>query len=135
MLFSIIYSIDVPEDVDPMDFAPPHVETLWDKTEGDSEFGYAYLEGRWANGMHRKWCAILTRKQFDEFVSNCSLRAEDSETMGSIGFGWAPAISFNGTHEDAIQSAYVTPIPEIERKSPHENDWERVRDAVLAVYG
>ena len=140
MLFSVIYSVDVPEDVDPMDFAPPHVESLWDKTEGDSEYGYSYLEGRWTNGMHRKWCAILTRDQFDEFISQCDLRAEDCETMGSLGapglgYGWAPAISFNGDHEDCIANAYVTPIPEIERKEPREHDWDRVRVAVLSVYG
>jgi hypothetical protein len=140
MLFSVIYSVDVPEDVDALDFAPPHVETLWKKTEGDDQYDYSYLEDRWTTGMHRKWCAVLTREQFDEFVAECGLRADDCETMGSIGapgfgYGWAPAISFNGDHQDSIQSAYVTPIPEVERTEFHEGDWDRVRDAVLAVYG
>ena len=68
------------------------------------------------------------------------LTAEDVQTMGSIGapgfdLGWAPAISFNGDDPDAIQSAYVTPIPEVEKDHFDDWDWERVRGAVLAVYG
>jgi hypothetical protein len=60
--------------------------------------------------------------------------------MGSLGapgfgFGWAPAISFRSDDPDAIQNAYVTPIPEVERESCDERDWQRVRGAVLAVYG
>lgn len=140
MKFSIIYSVDVPEDEDVMDHAPPHVENFWDETEGDDSFEYGYLEGRWENGSHRKWCGILEREQFDEFVDHCGLCAEDVETMGSLGapgfgFGWAPAISFNGDDPDAIQNAYVTPLPEVERESFDERDWERVRSAVLGVYG
>ena len=30
---------------------------------------------------------------------------------------------------------YVTPIPEVSKKHADERDWERVRGAVLAVYG
>ena len=69
------------------------------------------------NGKHRKWTGLLTRKQFDAFVNKLGLYAESTETMGSLGapgcgFGWSPAISFTGDHEDAIVSAYVTPLPE-----------------------
>lgn len=68
------------------------------------------------------------------------LFAEDVQTMGSIGapgfgFGWAPAISFRSDDPDAIQSAYVTPLPEVRKESLNERDWERVRDAVLAANG
>lgn len=140
MKFSIIYSVDVPEDEDVMDDAPPNVEDLWDETEYDDSYEYGYLEGRWENGSHRKRCGILDREQFDEFVDHCGLFAEDVETMGSLGapgfgFGWAPAISFNGDDPDAIQNAYVTPLPEVEKESCDERDWKRVRGAVLAVYG
>lgn len=139
MKFSVIYTADVPADEDVLDHAPPHVADLWDETEGDGQFEYGYLEGRWEGGHHRKWCAVLTRDQFDEFVRRCGLVAEDVRTMGSIGapgfgFGWAPAISFNGDHPDAIQNAYVTPLPETRKKALGDSDWERVRDAVLAVY-
>lgn len=139
MRFSVIYSADVPEDVDVLGYAPPQVEELWDETEDDDQYEYGYLEDEWENGHHRKWCAVLTREQFDEFIDRCGLFAEDVQTMGSLGapgfgFGWAPAISFRSDDPDAIQSAYVTPIPEVEQESCNERDWERVREAVLAVY-
>ncbi len=140
MLFSVIYSVDVPADENVNDFAPPKLNELWDQTEGDDQYQYSYLEGCWEQGSHRKWCAFLTREQFDEFVNHCGLHAEDVQTMGSLGspgfdYGWSPAISFNSDSQDAIQSAYVTPIPEVERKRFKENDWDRVRYAMLAVYG
>jgi hypothetical protein len=140
MQFSIIYSADVPEDEDIDLFAPPNVNELWDQTENDDQYEYGYLEGRWENGSHRKWCAILNRVQFDEFIDHCGLIAEDVETMGSLGapgfgFGWAPAISFNGDDPDAIQNAYVTPLPEAKKNGCDERDWDRVRSAVLSVYG
>lgn len=128
MQFSVIYSVDVPSDVEILDFIPPEVEQLWDETEGDDQFEYDYLEGDWENGHHRKWTALLNREQFDEFIERCGLHAETTETMGSIGapgfgFGWAPAISFTSHDSDAIQSAYVTPIPETKRESFGEQDW------------
>lgn len=140
MQFSIIYSVDCPAEIDPIDYAPPQVEELWDQTEGDEQFEYSYLEGRWEGGHHRKWCAILNREQFDQFVERCGLRAEDVQTMGSLGapgmgYGWAPAISFTSDDQDAIQSAYVTPLPETKKEDLDEGDWDRVRSAVLAVYG
>lgn len=140
MQFSIIYSVDAPEGQDIDLFAPPRVDDLWDETEDDEQYEYSYLEGNWENGSHRKWCAILNREQFDEFIDQCGLVAEDVETMGSLGapgfgFGWAPAISFNGDDPDAIQNAYVTPIPKVERESFDERDWGRVRSAVVRVYG
>ncbi len=140
MLFSIIYSVDVPQGISIRPFTPPQVGRLWTRTEGDEQYEYSYLEGRWEKGKHRKWAALLTRDQFDAFVEKLGLVAEDVQTMGSLGspgfgFGWAPAISFNGHDEDAILNAYVTPIPEIEKDSFNERDWQRVREAVLNVYG
>ena len=140
MQFSIIYSVDTPHDVDIEQFEPPNADEIWNQTEDDDQYDYDYLEGRWENGHHRKWCAILERQQFDEFIEHCALIAEDVETMGSLGapgfgIGWAPAISFNGDNPDAIQNAYVTPIPETKREKCSERDWQRVRGAVLAVYG
>jgi len=139
MQFSIIYSVDVPRSERISNFAPPHVRKLWDRTEGDEEYGYDYLEGEWKRGHHRKWCAILDRKQFEEFINHCGLFAESTETMGSLGapgfgFGWSPAISFSSDDSDAIQSAYVTPLPEV-KKQGNERDWKRIREAVLSLYG
>lgn len=140
MLFSIIYSADVPEGIEVADYAPPHVEELWEQTEGDTSYEYSYLEGEWENGSHRKWAAILDREQFEQFVERCGLTADSTPTMGSLGapgfgFGWVPAVAFNGTDHEAIQSAYVTPIPETRRDSCDERDWDRVSKAVLAVFG
>jgi hypothetical protein len=139
MLFSVIYSFDVPQGVSIKPYTPPQ-RSLWTRTEGNEQFEYGYLEGRWTTGLHRKWTALLTRKQFDAFVGKLGLVAENVETMGSLGApgfgcGWSPAISFNADDEDAILNAYVTPIPEVEKASYDERDWQRVREAVLSVYG
>jgi hypothetical protein len=140
MLFSVIYSVDVPQGVSTKPYTPPQVGRLWTRTEGDDQYEYSYLEGRWEKGKHRKWAALLTRDQFDAFVEKLGLIAEDVQTMGSVGapgfgFGWAPAISFRNDDEDGILSAYVTPIPEVEKDSFDERDWRRIREAVLNVYG
>lgn len=57
MLFSVIYSVDVPEDTAIENYVPPQVEDLWQETEGDDQRQYDYLEGLWENSSHRKWCA------------------------------------------------------------------------------
>jgi hypothetical protein len=67
MQFSVIYSVDVPQDVSITEYAPPSVRRLWTRTEGDQQYEYSYLEGRWEKGKHRKWVALLNRKQFDDF--------------------------------------------------------------------
>jgi hypothetical protein len=140
MLFSVIYSADCPSDMDILDYAPPELAELWDETESDESFDYGYLEGRWEGGHHRKWCAVLNREQFDKFVSALGLYAESTETMGSLGapgfgMGWSPALSFTSEDQDAILSAYVTPVPETAKEHGDDQDWRRVRKAILAVYG
>lgn len=139
MQFSVIYSVDLPREVSVKDYVPPQAGWLWTLTERDDQYEYGYLEGRWEQGKHRKWVALLTRQQFDAFVQKVGLYAEDVETMGSLGapgfgFGWSPAISFSGSHEEAIVNAYVTPIPETRKARSDVRDWERVRRAVLSVY-
>jgi len=140
MKFSVIYSVDVPQGIRIKEFAPPSVGRLWTMTEGDQQYEYSHLEGRWEKGRHRKWIALLNRKQFDAFVGKLGLYAEDAQTMGSIGapgfdFGWAPAISFTNDHPDAVMSAFITPIPETKNEGGDDVDWQRVRRAVLSVYG
>ena len=140
MQFSVIYSADVPQGVSIRDFAPPKARSLWTLTEA-GESNYRYLEGRWEKGSkHRKWVALLSRGEFDAFVDKLGLYAESTETLGSLGapgfgFGWSPAISFTADHQDSILSAYVTPIPETTKADGDEQDWRRVRQAVLSVYG
>lgn len=141
MLFSVIYSADCPQSESIGCFRPPKVRKLWDVTEGDEEYGYSYLEGDWEKGKHRKWCAMLTKDQFNDFVESTGLVAESTPTMGSIGapgfgFGWSPAICFRDDGSDrAILFAYVTPVPETSKQSLDERDWERIRRAMLNVFG
>ena len=80
MLFSIIYSADCTSDQDIADYAPPDLN-LFDQTEGDDCYNYGYLEGAWEHGHHAKWTGLLTKEQFEAFVSHCGLVAEDIETM------------------------------------------------------
>lgn len=139
MIFSVIFSVDAPACVDIDRYTPPQSE-LWEQTEGDEGYEYGYMEGSWTEGFHRKFCALLNRQQFDAFISKLGLYAEDVHTLGSIGapgcgFGCSPAISFTADDPDALLSAYVTPLPEVEKESCDERDWDRVRAAVLSVYG
>ena len=116
MEMSVIYSIDCPREVSIAQFnPPPNQRRSWQLTEDDGQYEYGYLEGRWSTGKHRKWCAVLSREQFEEFLDHTGLVAEDVATMGSIGapgcgYGWAPAFSFRNDDPDAIQSAYATPL-------------------------
>jgi hypothetical protein len=52
MQFSVIYSVDCPEDEHITRFSPPDLD-LWDQAEGDDSYEYSYLEGRCENGSHR----------------------------------------------------------------------------------
>lgn len=141
MQFSVIYSVDVPRDVSIKHYMPSQ-RHLFTQTEGDSQYDYEYLDGPWRKGKHRKLCAVLTREQFDRFVLDCGLDADSTETTGSIGapgfgYGWAPAIAFNGADYDAITSCYVTPVPKriTSREKPIDDvAWKRIRNAMLAVY-
>jgi hypothetical protein len=139
MLFSVFYSADVPAGGRIRDYEPAQAGSLWTKT-GSGPTEYAYLEGRWEQGRHGQWSALLNRRQFDEFVDALGLYAEDVQTMGSLGapgfgFGWSPAISFTSDDPDAILNAYVTPIPECRKQRFDDRDWERLRRVVLSIYG
>ena len=141
MKYSIIYSVDVPKKESIRRYLPSQ-RHLFDLTEGDEQYDYGYLENEWEKGKHRKLCALLNQNQFDKFINDTRLIAESIDTMGSIGapgfgIGWAPAISFIGYDEynPVIQNAYVTPIPEIERKNGFtERDWERIKKVILRKY-
>jgi len=141
MLFSIIYSFDCSKRCSVSSYCPPN-RKLWQKTEGDEQADYQDV---YPDGKHRKFCAILTRKQFEKFLEQLCLTAEDVETMGSLGapgcgLGFAPAVSFRGPDDPACEmNAYVTPLPEpLKKKKKHrqlnEDDWKRVRRAILSLY-
>ena len=83
----------------------------------------------------------LDEEQFQEFVESTGLVADSTERWAvsarpGLGFGWSPAISFGDDGDDrAILNAYVTPIPETRKEGCDERDWQRVRRAVLNVFG
>lgn len=148
MLFSVIYEADYPvPDTDIRrgyggqtyieDVAPPKRRTLWELTEARDEPAYWDTSQRW---RHRKWAAVLTREQFDEFIRKTWLTADHTETMGSIGapgfgFGWAPAVAFSYDSEAQSLNAYVTPIPEVKGEARPDLINDRLFAAVRRHYG
>ena len=148
MQFGVIYSIDVPGrktkfgEMSPMNI--PGQKGIWCKTEGDEQYDYDYLENEWKAGRHGKYCACLTKKQFIDFVKQTNLFADSIETMGSLGcpnpngicLSLSPAICFNGDFRDKIAKAYVTPYPEIKKKTVFtERDWKRIRKTMIRIFG
>lgn len=139
LLFSVIYSFDLPAKVSVRRFLPKG--RAWRQTEGDEQYDYDYLEGEWKHGKHRKLVAVLTRKQFENFVNDACLVAEKTPTMGSLGapglgLGLSPAVSFRGDDQDAILSAYVTPFPDRDEVTREltEHDWDRCVRALTSTY-
>ena len=147
--YSVIYDFDIPREEDVADLQPPHHRRLWQLTEGNDQRNYAYLCNceeddtcwcGWRFSKHRKYCALLTQAQFDEFVNVLGLCAEDVETMGSLGapgfgYGSAPAISFLGGGDGYLSSAYVTPCPfDPEAEFWDEETWKKLRRQVIDHY-
>lgn len=140
MQFSVIYSVDYPRFTYLGRKIRPKPNKAWTVTEdGTSEY-----DGWEESGQHYKYCAILTKKEFIEFVRDAELYADPIETMGSLGapgfgFGWAPAISFHNHDypEGIIGNAYVTPLPEpvgCDEKSFSERDFQRIKKVMVKVF-
>lgn len=51
MLFSVIYSVDAPEDEDITRFTPPSVGKLWYEMEGDESFELMFSSSVRPTGM------------------------------------------------------------------------------------
>jgi hypothetical protein len=113
MQFGVIHTVMVPAGESVSDYYPwrwSKTKKLWNLTEmgrepiGDGE--------KW---HQRKWCALLTEEQFNEYVDRCSMFAESTPTMGAIGgpanpYGWAPAVSFRADRDrEGFEDAYVSP--------------------------
>jgi hypothetical protein len=112
-------------------FEPGDDKALWHETEdGESEWQEVGLT------EHRKWVTLepISREEFQEFIHKTCLAADTTPTMGSItDRGWLPAISFNGDTSSEVINAYVTPI--VEDRVLNEDDWDRISQAVISVYG
>jgi hypothetical protein len=146
-LYSVIYSFDIPSDQSVARWRPPERRKLWQMTEGDDQHNYLCecpedqsCDCGWRRSKHREYCGILTQEQFDAFVEDLCLHAEDVETMGSLGapgfgYGCAPAISFNYDASEGIANAYVTPCPlEGDEFWSTEEAWKKVRRQVIEQY-
>jgi hypothetical protein len=132
--FYVIYSVDTHGDGN-AGWGLPRKEILGklNQTEDDEEYDYSYLGGRWETGFHRKYCGVLKREDFETFLNDTCLSAEDSETMGSLTeMGWMPAISFSADDDDSIISCYVT--PHVDGIAGTEEQWNRLRDAIVSKY-
>jgi hypothetical protein len=93
MRFGVIYSVDVPGGVSIREYLPPRrlLRRKMYLTEGDEQYDYGYLGGRWEGGKHLKLVGELSRTEFDELVDHLGLYATDVETMGSLGVPWTPS--------------------------------------------
>lgn len=149
MRYGIIFTMDCTRDEYVNYYLPPkRIRRKLQLTEGDEQYDYDHLEGAWTKGKHRKLVGELNQDDFDELVSFCGLRAQDVETMGSLGvpwagcggFGVAPAVSFTSSHYSAFVDAYVTPIPSFDPVNRAEDEewqeraWDRIKAALLRRY-
>ncbi len=152
MGYSIIFTLDMPRTERIGRYMPERrIRRKLYQTEGDDQYEYGYLGGDYKHGKHRKLCGILTSEEFQTFVHDTGLAAQDIETMGSLGapgfgFGWAPAISFTAEAvEPAFVDAYVTPLPFYadgdDGPEPPQNEaesdtaWQVVRELVIKRFG
>lgn len=146
-LFYVIYSFDIKWEDSVASYKPPYIKK-WLCTEGDEEAEDWESDEKYKQKYkHRKYTALLTRKQFDTFVHDQWLIADEIETMGSltIEFGLMSAISFNYEgSECAYKNAYVTPMPvhpkdktffDPKTELAAQRGWDRMKRAVLSTWG
>lgn len=140
-MWGVIYSIDcyAEEHTALAPFLATSMKNhhLWRMTENEPDESEVF--------KHRKYCAVLTQQQFDEFVDEIGLYAENVQTMGALGmpgagnwWGWSPAISFtsrdNFTEYGALCNAYVCPFDPEWTEPQNEEKWEEVRRQVIDAY-
>jgi hypothetical protein len=102
----VILSVDLTNeasDKEADDFKPKYGE--WELTEHNEQYEYDYLaeefeDSVYKDGKHRKWVALLSRKDFEAWLNDelgytlQEAREYSEQTMGSLtGFGMLPAYS------------------------------------------
>ena len=120
---------------------------------GDSEYAYLADESpdHYSVHMPDNWFSrlqdfqasgIIDRDTFTRLIDDLGAYADSCETMGTLGgpanpIGLAPDISFEIESQALIASVRVTPLPSADTcdESTGADRWERVRAAVLSVYG
>jgi hypothetical protein len=144
MLFSIIYEFDVPYTESVKPYQPSQLSLLFVPQETDAYYKYSHLGGIWKKGKHRKYAALLNRKQFEQFLNDTGLYYETDQTMRMMGvfvpdnqvdYGIMPAIAFRADHDYCIASCYVYPLPQVVNKNSfNERDWKRVIALIKNIY-
>jgi len=147
MLFSVVFSVDVPADCDGPTLRRSLRRALG-VTRSASELRYLADEGgedaqRWARAYCISGYGVLTRSQFAAFLEDFDHpEPEDCQTLGTLGgpanpYGIAPDINFRSDNPEWIASIRVTPIPECKPPGTPERAeraWQRVRSAILRHY-
>ena len=137
--YSVIYSVSMPWGVSVRRYRPNSKAFSASDVEGSKEEGY----------ISRKYCALLSPKQFDKFVEDLHLSMSETKTMGSLGapghdIFWMPAASFEEEDYDygVWMNAYVTPNPVIKDPVlplfPEEKmdyPWEELEKELMLKYG
>lgn len=147
MRFGVVYEFDCLRR-EPVSLLQPRAKLLRKMTmvEGDKDRQYDYLGEEWETSRHRKYGAVFTKDEFEQFIIDLDLKAQEVRTMGTLGapgsanwYGCSPAICFED-EGGSYSSAYVTPYPDIHLKheptdAKMERWWEMIRKAVLSRYG
>ncbi len=115
---------------------------------GDSEYSYLADESEKPNWFEHlqdyQASGIVDRETLTRLIDDLGAFAEDCETMGTLGGPLAPwggivaDIPFRIESQVLIECIRVTPIPcgtDGEPLKGDERTWDRVRAAMLAVYG
>lgn len=154
MKFGVIYSVDImgyqfePHNVHLADCHPrylKHKRGTWNQTETSGK--EHSLTGD-DDGIHSKFCAVLTKEQLKEFFQYFGFSYWSCcETMGALGmpgsvnwYGCSPAWSFDSdsfNQDNTILNAYVTPWPEIRRKTgvaDSDKNWNRIKRAMRCLF-
>lgn len=156
ILFGCIYSVDCVDGYSLRDYRPLF-PGKWRITETASD-DYEDVFG--PNYKHRKYCGVLTKKEFDEMIEERRLDQELNHTMGSLGcpapdgniiLGMVPAVSFGYSSDGIILNLYATPFVvrparmqaekdsgekwfPVRSRSADERDWELLEDAMFAKW-
>lgn len=138
MRFIVVYEFDIPATESVARYVPQTRSLhLTERTDGaPSEWDSDLWGGKC---KHRKYFGELSREQFDKLINRTGVTADSIETGGILSpLGFLPAISFGASLNDCIISMYVCPIPSVappRSAEQSERNWQRVRKAILSVYG
>jgi hypothetical protein len=77
--------------------------------------------------VRQQWFGFLSKHDFRQFVALTGLYADSALES---------AIVFRDDHQaESFCMAYVLPIPQVRKRKLDERDWQRVRRAVINVFG